>query len=144
MPALVIAIGNHLRGDDGVAHHVADLLHGVTPLRVHQLTPEIAAELQNTDTVIFLDADPDAEAPSLERIEGPAGTTGPLSHSMTPGTVVAIASRLCGFHGKAWLCRLPARDFSASTELSSEAVAHLNHAAQLVHQLLEARCTSPR
>ncbi len=144
MPALVIAIGNRLRGDDGVAHYVADLLHGVTLLRVHQLAPEIAAELQNADTVIFLDADPGAEAPSLERIEEPAGTTGPLSHSMTPEILVAIASRLYGFRGEAWLCRLPARDFSASTELSPQAAAQLDTAAQLVHQLLEARCTNPR
>jgi hydrogenase maturation protease len=144
VPALVIAIGNCLRGDDGVAHRVADLLHGVSLLRVHQLAPEIAAEMQHADPVIFLDADPDTEAPSLERIEEPAETTGPLSHSMTPQTLVAIATRLYGFRGEAWLCRLCARDFNPSTELSPEAAAQLDTAAQLVRQLLETRCTSPR
>lgn len=144
MLALVIAIGNRLRGDDGVAHHVADLLHGATLRRVHQLTPEIAVDMQNHDSVIFLDADPTAEGPSLERIEAPRESNAALSHSMTPATLVAIAARLYGFHGEAWMCHLYARDFSPSTGISPEAAAQLEPAAQLVQHLLEARCTSPR
>jgi hydrogenase maturation protease len=140
---LVVAIGNSLRADDGVAHRVADLLTGLTLRRVHQLTPELAAEMQQADMVVFLDADPAADAPSLERIEA-AAETGSLSHSMTPETVVTMAVRLYGFHGEAWICRLYARDFSPSTEISPEAASHLETAAQLVQQLLEARCTSPR
>jgi len=142
--ALDVAIGNRLRADDGVAHRVADLLTGVAPRRVHQLTPELAAEMQDADTVIFLDADPKADGPSLERIDRSVETAGSLSHSMTPETLVAMASRLYGFHGEAWTCRLYARDFSPSTEISPEAASHLEKAAQLVQQLLEARCTSPR
>jgi hydrogenase maturation protease len=141
---LVIAIGNRLRADDGEAHRVADLLTGLTLHRVHQLTPEIAAGMQDADTVIFLDADPEAEGPSLERVEESIETSGSLSHSMTPETLVTMASRLYGFHGEAWICRLYARDFSPSTEISPEAAAQLEPAAQLVLQLLEARCTSPR
>jgi hydrogenase maturation protease len=142
--ALVVAIGNRLRADDGVAHRVADLLTGVTLRRVHQLTPEIAADMQEADTVIFLDADPKAAGPSLERIDGSVETSGSLSHSMTPEILVAMAVRLYGFHGEAWICRLYARDFSPSTEISDEAAAQLEKAAQLVQRLLEARCTSPR
>jgi Ni,Fe-hydrogenase maturation factor len=71
---LVVAIGNSLRADDGVAHRVADLLTGLTLRRVHQLTPELAAEMQQADMVVFLDADPAADAPSLERIEAAAET----------------------------------------------------------------------
>ncbi len=144
MQALVIAIGNPLRADDGVAHHVAGLLHGAAIRRVHQLAPEIAAEMQNTDTVIFLDADPAAERPSLDRIAASIETTSSLSHSMSPGTLVAIARRLYGFRGEAWICRLYARDFGTSPEISPEAAAQVAPAAQLVQQLLEARCTSPR
>jgi hydrogenase maturation protease len=144
--ALVIAIGNRLRADDGVAHRVADLLQvpSAKLRRVHQLTPEIAADMQDAETVVFIDADPRAEGPSLERIAGSVETAGFLSHSMTPETLVAMASRLYGFHGEAWICRLCARDFSPSTEISDEAAAQLEKAAQLVEQLLEARCTSPR
>jgi len=145
LSALVIAIGNRLRADDGVGHHVADLLDpmpGVTLLRVHQLTPEIAAGMQSAETVIFLDADPGADVPSLDRIAEPAEGGGPFSHSMNPATLVALSARLYGFRGEAWLCRLYARDFSASPEISPEAAAHLQEGARLVQQLLEARCTS--
>jgi len=100
--------------------------------------------MQDADTVVFLDADPKADSPSLERIDGSVETAASLSHSMTPETLVAMASRLYGFHGEAWICRLYARDFSPSTEISAEAASHLETAAQLVQQLLEARCTSPR
>lgn len=144
MRSLIVAVGNRLRADDGVAHRVADLLTGETIRSVHQLTPEIAAEMQDADTVIFLDADAAADHPSLERIQTPRETAGSLSHSMTPETVVAIASRLYGFQGEAWLCRLYAREFSPSPELSPEAAAQLEPAAQLVRQLLETRCTSLR
>ncbi len=147
MRALIVAIGNRLRADDGVAHRVADLLQpnpGVTLRRVHQLAPELAAEMQDADTVIFLDADPAVEGPSVERIEGSVETAGSLSHSMTPETLVTLASRLYGFHGEARICRLYARDFSPSTEISPEAASQLEKAAQLVQQLLEARCASPR
>ena len=144
MRALIVAIGNRLRADDGVAHRVADLLTGMTIRSVHQLTPEIAADMQDADTVIFLDADPAVDHPSLERIQAPRETAASLSHSMTPETVVTMASRLYGFHGEAWLCRLYARDFSPSPEISLEAAAQLEPAAQLVQQLLETRCTSPR
>jgi hydrogenase maturation protease len=144
--ALIVAIGNRLRADDGVAHRVADLLEPTTDVtlrRAHQLAPEIATEMQDADMVIFLDADPAANGPSLERIGGSVETAGSLSHSMTPEILVTMASRLYGFHGEAWICRLYARDFSPSSEISPEAASHLEKAAQLVRQLL-ARCTSPR
>ena len=147
MRALVVAVGNRLRADDGVAHRVADLLEpspGVTLRRVHQLAPEIAAELQDADLVIFLDADPETDVPSMERVGRSAETAGSLSHSMSPETLVAIASRIYGFGGEAWICRLYARDFSLSTEVSPEARSHAAEAARLVQKLLEARCTSPR
>ena len=63
---------------------------------------------------------------------------------MTPATLVTIAARLYGFHGEAWLCRLYARDFSPVSEISPEAAEHVEKSAQLVQELLEARCTSPR
>jgi hydrogenase maturation protease len=57
---LCIAIGNPLRGDDGVAHHVLELLPQYEQMRVLeviQLMPELASEITGADAVIFLDAD---------------------------------------------------------------------------------------
>jgi hydrogenase maturation protease len=147
VPTLVIAIGNRLCADDGIAHRVVDLLeptHGVALRRVHQLAPEIAAEMQDAESVIFLDADLAACDPSLERIASETVSAGSLSHSMSPATLVTLSARLYGFRGEAWMCRLPARDFTPGGEITPEAGAQVARAAQLVTQLLESRCMSPR
>jgi hydrogenase maturation protease len=61
MNYLVIGYGNTLRCDDGagqiVAHEIATWqLPKVRSLAVHQLTPELAEDIANVDTVIFVDA----------------------------------------------------------------------------------------
>src|SRR5215471_13501794 len=58
---LVIACGNPLRCDDGVAWHAADRLRSRLPstaqiMCVHQLTPELAEDISRADLVVFLDA----------------------------------------------------------------------------------------
>ena len=146
MRALVIAIGNRMRADDGVGHRVADLLEpapGVVFLRLHQLAPEIASEMQDAELVLFLDADPAAEYPSLERIDGQVEGPSPLSHWTSPGALVSLSTQLYGFHGEAWLCHLPARDFTHSAEITPEAEAQTSVAARLVRELLEPRSTHP-
>ena len=50
---LVIGIGNPLRGDDGVGPLRAEQAGGRS---VHQLTPELAAELPELEAVLFIEA----------------------------------------------------------------------------------------
>jgi hypothetical protein len=69
MRTLLIALGNPLRGDDGVAHAVIRLLEprtGITTRALLQLTPEFAAELSGFDVAVFLDADVNAQEVSIE------------------------------------------------------------------------------
>ena len=61
MNYLVIGYGNTLRSDDGAGQIVANQiatwqLPNVQSLAVHQLTPELAENIANSDTVIFVDA----------------------------------------------------------------------------------------
>lgn len=61
MKTLVIGFGNTLRGDDGVGPLVAEQvdtwnLRNVRSLSVHQLTPELAADIAQVETVFFIDA----------------------------------------------------------------------------------------
>ena len=69
---LVIGYGNELRGDDGIGPRVAEAVAarnhpGVRVRIVCQLVPELAAELAEARTVIFVDAlmDPDGGATEL-------------------------------------------------------------------------------
>ena len=58
---LVIGYGNSLRSDDGAGCRVADIVASwelpyVRSLTVHQLTPELAEPIAQSDLVIFIDA----------------------------------------------------------------------------------------
>ncbi|MBL8212273.1 MAG: hypothetical protein JNK87_16270 [Bryobacterales bacterium] len=111
MNRLFVAIGNPLRGDDGVAWRVLDRLRlSGDRLHLHQLTPEVAAEIAPYAEVVFLDADVEAEVPVVEPV-GDATAASAFTHHVSPAAVVRAARLWFGFAGNAWLCRLPARDF---------------------------------
>jgi hydrogenase maturation protease len=133
MRALVIAIGNALRGDDGVAHHVQVPASAERRI-VHQLTPELAAEIAEYETVVFVDADVRAADARIEPVGQAAAPT--FSHVAQPAEVVALARALFGFQGSAYLCRIPARDFSPGEGLSLRTQELAEHAAPLIAALL--------
>jgi len=119
-PALVIAIGNTLRRDDGVAHHVSDLLNvhpDVETRAVLQLAPEMAEEMARYDTVIFVDADVSAKELLIEPVDAKPSLSG-LTHVSRPSEIVALAQALFGFSGEAYACRIPVSQLSEGEELS--------------------------
>ncbi|MDZ7637112.1 MAG: hypothetical protein U5J83_02470 [Bryobacterales bacterium] len=82
-PTLLVAIGNPLRGDDGVAAEFArqvaamfkqEAARGVAMrppwriLEVHPLCPEHAASIACFGEVIFVDADPATLEPKLQQL----------------------------------------------------------------------------
>lgn len=139
MHALVVAVGNTLRGDDGVGHRVADLLGarpGVEVTRVHQLMPELAEEMARATTVVFVDADVEASAAWLERVTPKAQHT-PITHTMTPNELVMLAGRLYGFQGAAYLCHVPAEDFTPGGALTAAAEAGAHAAVDMLPILLD-------
>ena len=128
MRTLLIAIGNTLRRDDGVAHYVLRLAgdvtgvdRGVESRTVMQATPELAAELARFGQVIFLDADAMPGEVRLEPIAADAVRGSALGHAMGAAEVVALARALFGFQGEAFLCRIPGEDFTAGEGLSERA-----------------------
>jgi hydrogenase maturation protease len=135
---VVLAIGNTLRGDDGVANYVADLLGvrtGLDVRRVHQLTPELAEEMAHATAVVFVDADPGAAEARLERLV-PKPQRSPFTHTVTPGELVMLAEQLYGFQGVGYLCHVPAENFTEGDSLSEVAEAGARVAAQCVLALL--------
>jgi Ni,Fe-hydrogenase maturation factor len=139
MRALVIAIGNPLRRDDGVAHRILKLLGdgpGAERRAVLQLTPEMAEEIASFDLVVFLDASVTATEPLLEPVRPSAGS--PLTHVCSPGEIVALARSLFGFAGRAYLCHIPARDFSNSEKLSARAQRFADEAAGEIEHIIGA------
>lgn len=133
MPMLVIAVGNPLRRDDGVAHSVR-IPAGVRRLAVLQLTPELAEQVGRYDTVVFLDADSTATQLSMQPWNA-APAPSPLTHICSPAEIVALARSLFGFSGRAYTCRIPARDFSEGEGISDSARSFAEQAAREIDSL---------
>jgi hydrogenase maturation protease len=101
---LIIAIGNPLRGDDGVAWHIAEALeqHGLPPgatlLTVHQLLPEIAEAASRAEQVIFIDASLTHYPGEVVVMDLQAGQPGSMggTHELDAAGLLAMASRLFG------------------------------------------------
>lgn len=103
---LVIAWGNPLREDDGVAWHVLEGLRRLQPrpslplLRLrhaHQLTPELAEPVSHAAGVVFVDARRDG-APGQVLCEAVSSSAGqnPLAHSLSPQALLLYAEGLYG------------------------------------------------
>ncbi|MEB3333606.1 MAG: hydrogenase maturation protease [Cyanobacteriota bacterium] len=152
-PALLIGIGNPLRGDDGVG---ALLVEEVARERggwslpdlelevVHQLTPELALAVAGADRVLFVDAciHPASAEPwiaSLPPGGGQEQDVSPGSHGLAPITLVALARALYGWCGAAALLRVPARAFPHGSGLSAPLERALPAARELVRQWLRGR-----
>ena len=142
--SLVIGIGNPLRSDDGVGWRLAEEVDG---LAVHQLTPELAAELARVDRVLFVDA---WQAPLVEAGSGrpqprlrplPAlgdtsgGTLG-CSHRLEPAELLALAAALYGAMPVAAELLLPAWGFAHGTGLSPALRRQLPQARRLLRHWL--------
>jgi Ni,Fe-hydrogenase maturation factor len=117
---LLIAIGNPLRGDDGIAHVLLSRLgtsEAIDHRFVHQLTPELSAEISAYASVLFLDADISARDLTIEPVRE-SGPCSVRSHLVTPGEVVSLSRELYGFSGCARICRIPASNFEYQDENS--------------------------
>ncbi len=134
MPALVIAIGNPLRRDDGVAHSVR-IRRRVESRAVMQLTPEMAEEIARYDPVLFIDADVSAKRVWIDALDSVAAPSA-LTHVSGPAEIVALARKLFGFSGRVYTCHIPAGDFSEGVGLSPRAKRFARQAAVEIDNLL--------
>ncbi len=100
---LIIAIGNPLRGDDGLGWAVAQQLsHDSNPdydiHTVHQLTPELAQFMAIVKLVVIIDATYEGEPGDLRvRPLSPPAQPAPVgTHHTTPAELAALTSALYG------------------------------------------------
>ena len=103
-----------MRGDDGAAQRVLDLLgpHSGAELRsVQQLLPELAGEIADAELVVFLDAAIDCDGVSVEPVREPEAPPA-LTHVSRPSEIVVLSRALFGFKGLALQCRIPVADLS--------------------------------
>jgi hydrogenase maturation protease len=127
MTVLVIGYGNTLRGDDGVGYQVAETVAEwqrpqVRSIAVHQLLPELAADIAEVEIVMFVDAvvTVDRATPKIDITPLiPGGDENFNTHIITPQLLLGITQRLYGATPDAYLLTIPAIDFTMGATLSS-------------------------
>jgi hydrogenase maturation protease len=144
---LILACGNPMRGDDGVAWPAAEELSAsftapeVEVICAHQLTPEMAEKLSWVDAVIFLDAAAEGQ-PGQVRCKMLAEPFADVrfSHQLSPVAILALAKQLYGASPLAYSVTLTGEDFDHSDTLSLTAAEALPRLVAkidaLIHQLL--------
>lgn len=150
---LIIAYGNPLRSDDGVAWRAADILAekisspAVEILRLHQLAPELADTLRGFDRVIFIDAafneDAAIEPGTIHVDEIAAQTPDPsrFSHSFSPQRVLGLAAELYGVEPRAFSVNVQGANFDHGNALSAAVSNTLPELIATIERLLQGRAT---
>jgi hydrogenase maturation protease len=140
MQVLLIAVGNPLRRDDGIAHRVLEILDpdlaaGARTSSVHQLTPELAGEFSRHDFVVVVDADVEPGEAFLEEMTEPVAHAA-LGHQLGAAEVLALARALYDWKGACYVCHVPGSDFTEGGGFSDEAEGNAWKAARLIEEFL--------
>jgi hydrogenase maturation protease len=145
MTVLVVGYGNTFRCDDGIGYQVAETvaewqLPQVRSIAVHQLLPELAADIAEVEIVVFVDAVVaiDSPAPNITIAPLIAGEDATFStHIFTPHLLLGITQKLYCATPIAYLLTIPAIDFTLGANLSSIACRGKNLALDYLKSALE-------
>lgn len=143
---LVVGIGNTLRGDDGLGAAAVAALKASHPpdwvvayRAVHQLTPELAAEIAECDAVIFIDAGVDLAPAEIRRSEVSASDDeSAFTHFGTPNGLLAAAEKLYNKRVRGILFTVGAATFELGEALSPLVQAALPALVTSVQKTLDA------
>jgi len=155
---LIVAYGNPLRSDDGVAWRVAEALEGKFPpqhveiLALHQLAPELADTASLFHSVFFVDAAPpgqttDSTAGQLQIKEIRTQDIDPnqmtrFSHALTPRGVLALTQALYHSFPQAFSITITGQHFDHGESLSPSIVAALPDLIARIEQRIQESLSS--
>lgn len=126
---LIIAYGNPLRSDDGVAWRAAEQLQDKLPSdeveiqALQQLGPELAESISRSGITIFIDA---AAGPGqsgevrIQQLDASEADPPRFYHSLSPATVLAMAKQLYGTTPTAYSITATGENFEHGEQLSAD------------------------
>jgi hydrogenase maturation protease len=140
---LLLACGNSVRQDDAVGLRIAEAAEHLFPssrLRIvaaTQFTPEMAAQLGETELAIFVDASA-VDEPGAIRVEPVAPCQeAPDTHRLDPPGLLALAATLCGHvPARAFALTVGASHFGYGEEISGPLRQAVPRALRLVKNLV--------
>jgi hydrogenase maturation protease len=138
---LIIAYGNPLRCDDGLAWHLAeDLSHAGLPSDVevvtyHQLTPDLASEVSQVSIALFIDAARNGVPGELSHTTlKPGRKHSAFTHECSPVDILSLAEELYGYCPEAFAISVCGECFDHGEVLSPKIAESLPRLAALVLQ----------
>ncbi|MBH8564168.1 hydrogenase maturation protease [Nostoc sp. CENA67] len=136
---IAIGYGNELRSDDGIGQRVAKALHlsNMKSIAVHQLTPELAEALANSDLAVFIDACLMSESSQVQ-VEPilPASGNYITAHTAEPRSLLALTQAIYGYCPPAWWIKVPGVNFELGYTLSPIAETGIAIAIQKITQII--------
>lgn len=141
---LLLACGNPLRSDDGVAWKIAEAFEqnpdnpGVKIIVAMQFTPELAEDLRDADTVAFVDASATAATGEVSIVPLTPAEAAPrtLTHHMPPDSLLRLTQELYGkLPQRAYAVTVGAESFELGETLSEAVQAAIPKAVAALHQI---------
>lgn len=151
---IIIGYGNELRSDDAIGQKVANIINSwhlsdVESLAVHQLTPELAANLANVNLAIFVDAMMSSESENVEVESILLSESNTISHILSnildnmmlghignPRSLLSLTKYLYGYCPTAWLVTVPGVNFELGDCLSPIAEMGINIALDKIINII--------
>ncbi len=156
---LIVAYGNPLRCDDGVAWRAADTLSQKFPeaeveiLRLHQLGPELAETVRHFELVLFLDAarlddaenirPGDIRATEISARSSDTGERAHFSHVYSPPMILDLAWELYRSSPKSFIVTVAGDSFEHGDCLSPSVTIALPKFVARVDQLVREFLSNP-
>ncbi len=140
---LVVGMGNTLRRDDGIGPWLAtqidawNLAH-VRVRIVFSLTPELAADAADADSVLFLDACQAPAGPPWREIPR-RRVSAAVAHALSPESLLDLTNRLFGACPAGWVLPVQGFDFAFGEGLSDSALGE----AQVALEWLDTKLREP-
>ncbi|WP_019498417.1 hydrogenase maturation protease [Pseudanabaena sp. PCC 6802] len=152
---IAIGYGNTLRSDDGAGQKVAEIVDNwnlpqVRAIATHQLTPECAASIAESELAIFVDVYPVAEQPGMAEENAirvihihpstyrHCSTNEGFGHTTDPHSLLCLAEVVYGHAPPAWWILIPALNFEFGDRLSPLTTEGIDQALQKITEILGA------
>ena len=141
---LVVGYGNPMRGDDGIGWIVAAELfrqnHGskLEILPCHQLTPELASNMQAVDVVVFVDCAREGAPGEFRCVEiQPEADPRAFTHDLTPAGLLSLTCELFGVCPRTYLLSICGAHFETGEGVSPEVAQSLPRLKQALRELVD-------
>lgn len=141
---LIIGYGNTLRSDDGAGQLVAEKIdnlqwENVRTIAVHQLTPELAFDIAESEKVIFIDAYSCTENEAKLKVESLKIEEDQviLAHSINPKSLLNLSHKLYDKLPPAWWVLIPAINFDFGENISVVTNLNIESAITCIKDLIE-------